>query len=69
MGPKSAGAIPGPACYGLGGPATITDCNLILGRIQPSNFPNIFGKSGKDEIDIIASERALKKLHKNLRND
>ena len=39
-------------------------CNLILGRIQPSNFPNIFGKSGKDEIDIIASERALKKLLK-----
>ena len=62
VGPKSAGAIPGPACYGLGGPATITDCNLILGRIQPSNFPNIFGKSGKDGIDIIASERALKKI-------
>jgi 5-oxoprolinase (ATP-hydrolysing) len=39
VGPESAGADPGPACYGRGGPLTITDCNLILGRILPEHFP------------------------------
>lgn len=38
VGPDSAGATPGPACYGLGGPLTITDVNLLLGRIDPANF-------------------------------
>lgn len=38
VGPESAGAAPGPACYGLGGPLTITDVNLLLGRIDPANF-------------------------------
>ena len=40
-GPESAGADPGPACYGKGGPATITDCNLILGRLRPEWFPHM----------------------------
>ncbi len=39
VGPDSAGADPGPACYGRGGPLTVTDCNLILGRIVPEHFP------------------------------
>ena len=39
VGPESAGASPGPACYGRGGPLTITDCNLVLGRINPAEFP------------------------------
>src|SRR5204863_4650786 len=39
VGPDSAGADPGPACYGRGGPLTVTDCNLILGRILPEHFP------------------------------
>ena len=38
VGPESAGAVPGPACYGQGGPLTITDVNLLLGRIDPENF-------------------------------
>lgn len=38
VGPESAGAAPGPACYGRGGPLTITDVNLLLGRIDPENF-------------------------------
>ena len=70
VGPNSAGAIPGPACYGLGGPATITDCNLVLGYIQASNFPKIFGKKGKSLLNINASIKALKiilnKVNKNL---
>src|SRR5207244_1526339 len=39
VGPDSAGADPGPACYGRGGELTITDCNLLLGRIVPDQFP------------------------------
>jgi 5-oxoprolinase (ATP-hydrolysing) len=38
VGPESAGAAPGPACYGAGGPLTLTDCNLLLGRLDPANF-------------------------------
>ncbi|PLX42660.1 MAG: 5-oxoprolinase [Deltaproteobacteria bacterium] len=44
VGPDSAGADPGPACYRKGGPLTVTDANLMLGRILPSSFPNVFGK-------------------------
>jgi 5-oxoprolinase (ATP-hydrolysing) len=43
VGPESAGADPGPACYGRGGPLTITDANVLLGRIQPAFFPRVFG--------------------------
>ena len=43
VGPDSAGSAPGPACYRRGGPLTVTDCNLILGRLQPDHFPNVFG--------------------------
>tara|TARA_B100000686_G_scaffold89006_2_gene95684 strand:+ start:13837 stop:17466 length:3630 start_codon:yes stop_codon:yes gene_type:complete len=66
VGPESAGAFPGPACYGHRGPATITDCNLILGRIQSSNFPKIFGKSENKALDIDASKLALKKITNNI---
>ena len=51
VGPESAGARPGPACYGAGGPLTVTDANLILGRISENHFPKVFGKSGKEPID------------------
>ena len=43
VGPASAGANPGPACYRRGGPLTVTDCNVVLGRIQPAYFPRVFG--------------------------
>ncbi len=69
VGPKSAGAIPGPACYGLGGPATITDCNLVLGYIQASNFPKIFGKNGKSYLNINASIKALKVILKKIQKN
>ncbi|AFZ47764.1 5-oxoprolinase (ATP-hydrolysing) [Cyanobacterium stanieri PCC 7202] len=52
VGPESAGANPGPACYGKGGDLTITDCNLFLGKIQAQFFPQIFGKDGKSPLDI-----------------
>ena len=51
VGPQSAGAIPGPACYRRGGPLTVTDCNLMLGKLQPSFFANIFGPGGDQPLD------------------
>jgi len=51
VGPQSAGAIPGPACYRRGGPLTVTDCNLMLGKLQPCFFPDIFGPDGDQPLD------------------
>jgi 5-oxoprolinase (ATP-hydrolysing) len=52
VGPDSAGAAPGPACYRGGGPLTVTDANAILGRIQAAHFPAVFGPDGDQPIDI-----------------
>lgn len=46
VGPASAGANPGPACYRQGGPLTVTDCNLVVGKLQPEFFPQVFGPGG-----------------------
>ena len=51
VGPDSAGANPGPACYRRGGPLTVTDANLMLGKIQPKHFPRVFGADGSQELD------------------
>ncbi|MGO9636238.1 MAG: hydantoinase B/oxoprolinase family protein [Steroidobacteraceae bacterium] len=51
VGPESAGADPGPASYGRGGPLTITDANLMLGRIQPECFPRVFGAGADQALD------------------
>ena len=51
VGPDSAGAVPGPACYRRGGPLTVTDCNVMLGRLQPRQFPNVFGPDGNEPLD------------------
>jgi 5-oxoprolinase (ATP-hydrolysing) len=52
VGPESAGAVPGPACYRRGGPLTVTDCNVMLGRIQPQFFPRVFGPNADEPIDV-----------------
>ncbi len=58
VGPQSAGANPGPACYRRGGPLTITDCNVLLGRVRPEFFPAIFGPKGDRPLDAkIVGER------------
>src|SRR5688572_6913120 len=54
VGPESAGADPGPAAYRRGGPLTVTDCNVLLGRIQPDFFPFVFGASGDQPLDAAA---------------
>ncbi|MEV0409009.1 hydantoinase B/oxoprolinase family protein [Actinoallomurus sp. NPDC050550] len=51
VGPDSAGADPGPACYRAGGPLTVTDANVMLGRVQPAHFPTVFGPSGNQPLD------------------
>ena len=51
VGPDSAGAHPGPACYRRGGPLTVTDANLLLGRIQAGHFPRVFGETGDQPLD------------------
>ena len=51
VGPESAGAMPGPACYRNGGPLTVTDCNVLLGRLSPDLFPAIFGPDGDQRLD------------------
>jgi len=62
VGPESAGAHPGPACYRKGGPLTVTDANLFLGRLLPEFFPKIFGKSENEALDESASEELFKEL-------
>ena len=52
VGPESAGAIPGPASYGRGGPLTVTDCNLLLGKLNPDFFPKVFGKTGDQPLNF-----------------
>src|SRR5262249_1836148 len=60
VGPDSAGADPGPAAYRAGGPLTVTDANVMLGRIQPEYFPAVFGPSGDQRLDtaVVASQFA-----------
>ena len=59
VGPRSAGADPGPACYGKGGPLTVTDCNLVAGKLQPAFFPRVFGPDGDAPLDEGAARAAL----------
>ncbi len=51
VGPQSAGANPGPTSYRRGGPLAVTDCNVMLGKIQPAYFPKVFGPQGNQPLD------------------
>ena len=62
VGPDSAGAAPGPACYGHGGPLTVTDANVLLGRVQPAYFPRVFGPTGDQPLDTKATEGKFAEL-------
>lgn len=62
VGPESAGANPGPACYRNGGPLTVTDCNLFLRRIDPAHFPAVFGPDGDQPLDPEASRARLQEV-------
>jgi 5-oxoprolinase (ATP-hydrolysing) len=67
VGPDSAGANPGPACYRGGGPLTVTDANVMLGRIQPGYFPAVFGASGDEPLDADLVRRRFAELAAEIR--
>ena len=52
VGPESAGAVPGPAAYRRGGPLTVTDCNVMLGKLSPDFFPAVFGLDADQPLDV-----------------
>ncbi|CAF1450520.1 unnamed protein product [Adineta steineri] len=62
VGPESAGAQPGPACYRKGGPLTVTDANLILGRLIAEDFPALFGPKGDEQLDSEVTSTKFKEL-------
>lgn len=62
VGPHSAGADPGPASYRRGGPLTVTDCNVLLGRVRPEFFPAIFGPNGDQPLDRAAVAQKFAEL-------
>src|SRR5690348_8495646 len=62
VGPESAGANPGPACYRRGGPLTVTDCNVMLGKLQARFFPSVFGPEGDLPIDADIVARKFAEL-------
>ncbi|MBV8783405.1 MAG: hydantoinase B/oxoprolinase family protein [Gammaproteobacteria bacterium] len=62
VGPASAGAIPGPACYGRGGPLTLTDAQVLLGHLRADTLPSLFGPTGSERIDRAAVERQFAAL-------
>ena len=69
VGPESAGSFPGPACYRNNGPITLTDCNLILGRIVSDDFPKFFGKDKKSKISFSEAKKKLKKIFLKVNKD
>ncbi|MBO6905897.1 MAG: hydantoinase B/oxoprolinase family protein, partial [Parvibaculum sp.] len=62
VGPDSAGANPGPACYRRGGPLTVTDANVMLGKLQPDLFPPVFGPKQNEPLDAGAVRRGFGEL-------
>jgi len=67
VGPDSAGANPGPACYRRGGPLAVTDCNVMLGRIVPEFFPKVFGPDGDQPLDAEVVRREFSDLAERIR--
>uniref|UniRef100_A0A182JFK7 Uncharacterized protein n=1 Tax=Anopheles atroparvus TaxID=41427 RepID=A0A182JFK7_ANOAO len=66
VGPESAGAHPGPACYRKGGPLTVTDANLVLGRLLPEYFPAIFGPEENERLDYGTTRAAFEQLREEI---
>jgi len=67
VGPDSAGADPGPACYRRGGPLTVTDCNVMLGKLQPEFFPRVFGPNADEPLDVTVVEKRFAELAERIR--
>ena len=69
VGPESAGANPGPAAYRRGGPLTVTDANICLGKIHPAHFPAIFGPSGNEPLDAEIVKAKFRDLTKRIEKE
>ncbi|KPA78592.1 putative 5-oxoprolinase [Leptomonas pyrrhocoris] len=69
VGPASAGAHPGPACYAKGGPLTVTDANLVLGHLHADYFPKVFGPNADQPLDKEASLRGFRALAEEIARD
>ncbi len=67
VGPDSAGADPGPACYRKGGPLTVTDCNVMLGRLRPALFPRVFGPNADAALDADVVRERFAALARDIR--
>ena len=67
VGPESAGANPGPACYRRGGPLCVTDCNVMLGKLQPEFFPHVFGANQDSPLDADAVRNKFTALAQEIR--
>lgn len=62
VGPQSAGANPGPASYGKGGPLTVTDANVMVGKLQPEFFPKVFGVDGNLPLNSVVVRQKFQQL-------
>jgi 5-oxoprolinase (ATP-hydrolysing) len=62
VGPESAGANPGPACYRRGGPLAVTDANVMLGKVQPRYFPKVFGRNADEALSYDATQEKFKEM-------
>src|SRR5690606_11854621 len=60
--PQSAGRYPGPACSRHGGPLTITDCKVLLGRLRPEYFPALFGPQQNQPLDVLRVQQLFAQL-------
>lgn len=69
VGPESASSHPGPACYRKGGPLTVTDANVVLGRIVPAYFPHIFGPNEDLPLDVDASRSLFRQMTDEINRD
>ncbi len=67
VGPESAGANPGPACYRRGGPLTVTDCNVMVGKLQANFFPHVFGATGHLPLDAAIVRQRFEQLASDIR--
>ena len=69
VGPESAGANPGPAAYRRGGPLTVTDCNVMLGKIAPDRFPHVFGPNADEPLDAAIVETKFRTLARRIADE
>lgn len=66
VGPESAGAFPGPCAYRNNGPLTVTDCNVMLGKLQPDTFPAVFGEKADQQLDYDSVKNKFEQLAKDI---